>query len=158
MRRYADLEEVGKQNFLDLPDAGHALLVMVDEMGELISDSSGKALVESTFIPNDNGRKNLGELQIGDTVYDNLGQATTVINKYEPKEQDKYDMIISSDSTGESRTFTAGAEHLWVAQFFSPDGELITTETVDTEFLFDFKKEQDEKPVDKRITVKFRKG
>lgn len=158
MKRYAELEEVGKENFLDLPDSGHALLVMGDELGELLSDSPGKALVESTVIPNDNGRKNLGEIEVGDTIYDNLGKPTTVIHKYEPGPQDKYDMTISCDSTGETQDFVAGSEHLWVARFFAPDGRLLSTDVVDTEFLFDFKREQDKKPESERVTVKFRKG
>lgn len=45
MKRYTEMEELGINNFLDLPEAGQALMVMVDEMGELLSDS-GKAVTD----------------------------------------------------------------------------------------------------------------
>lgn len=43
MRRYANMEELGVNNFLDLPERGQALLVMVDEAGELLSPSGVKS-------------------------------------------------------------------------------------------------------------------
>ena len=45
MKRYTEMEELGINNFLDLPEAGQALMVMVDEMGELLGDS-GKAVTD----------------------------------------------------------------------------------------------------------------
>lgn len=42
MKRYAELEQLGLNNFLDLPEKGQALLVMVDEAGELLSPSGVK--------------------------------------------------------------------------------------------------------------------
>lgn len=42
MTRYERLESEGKNNFLDLDDPGQALLVMVDEAGELLSPSGVK--------------------------------------------------------------------------------------------------------------------
>jgi hypothetical protein len=42
MKRYAELEQLGLNNFLDLPEKGQALMVMVDEAGELLSPSGVK--------------------------------------------------------------------------------------------------------------------
>ena len=42
MKRYSELEQLGLNNFLDLPEKGQALLVMVDEAGELLSPSGVK--------------------------------------------------------------------------------------------------------------------
>lgn len=43
MKRYAELEQLGLNNFLDLPEKGQALMVMVDEAGELLSPSGVKS-------------------------------------------------------------------------------------------------------------------
>lgn len=43
MKRYAEMEQLGVNNFLDLPEKGQALLVMVDEAGELLSPSGVKS-------------------------------------------------------------------------------------------------------------------
>lgn len=40
MKRYAQMEELGVTNFIDLPERGQALLVMIDEAGELLSEGS----------------------------------------------------------------------------------------------------------------------
>jgi hypothetical protein len=42
MKRYAELEQLGLNNFLDLPEKGQALMIMVDEAGELLSPSGVK--------------------------------------------------------------------------------------------------------------------
>lgn len=51
MKRYSEFEQLGLNNFLDLPDPGQALMVMVDEAGELLGSSGvktdeGKAMDE----------------------------------------------------------------------------------------------------------------
>lgn len=43
MKRYEELESLGLNNFLDLPEKGQALMVMVDEAGELLSPSGIKS-------------------------------------------------------------------------------------------------------------------
>lgn len=43
MKRYEELEQLGENNFLDLPQKGQALMVMVDEAGELLSPSGIKS-------------------------------------------------------------------------------------------------------------------
>lgn len=43
MKRYERMEELGVNNFQKLPVPGQALLVMIDEAGELLSPSGGKS-------------------------------------------------------------------------------------------------------------------
>lgn len=157
MKRYAELEQLGLNNFLDLPTKGQALMVMVDEAGELLSPSGVKALSENTFIPNLNSRKNLKELQVGDTVFDNYGNTTVVTNKYIPTEQTRFDMKITRASNNTSETFVSGSEHNWVAYFEYANGEVEGPEIVDTQYLYEFKKYQDSLPLEERTQVKFKK-
>jgi len=42
MKRYQEMEAVGKNDFMDMPDHGPALMIMVDEAGELLSPSGVK--------------------------------------------------------------------------------------------------------------------
>lgn len=42
MKRYQEMESVGESNFLDMPNHGPALMVMIDEAGELLSPSGVK--------------------------------------------------------------------------------------------------------------------
>lgn len=42
MKRYQRMEELGVNDFRDLPESGQALLVMVDEAGELLSPTGAK--------------------------------------------------------------------------------------------------------------------
>lgn len=46
MKRYEEMEELGVNNIADLPEKVHSLLVMVDEMGELLSAGEGKAVTD----------------------------------------------------------------------------------------------------------------
>lgn len=158
MKRYAEMESLGVNNFLDLPEKGQALMVMVDEAGELLSPSGVKALVSSTILPTPVGKIKLENLQIGDVIYDNYGNETTITNKYTPAKQDRYELKIVSDTSKLSENFIAGSEHNWVAYFTYPDGEVEGPEIVDTQYLYEFKKAQDELPIEERTTVKFKKG
>lgn len=158
MSRYTQMEELGINNFLDLPGGGKALMVMVDEAGELLSPSGVKALGESTPIPMADGSwKTMGELEVGDIILDHETKPTGVEMKYEPVEQTKYSMSISKDSTGEKEDVLAGSEHNWVVIYQHPDGSLSEETIVSTEELFKFKSEQDGLPESQRTTVKFRK-
>lgn len=47
MERYAKMEKAGVNNFADLPNHGAALLVMVDEAGQLLDQSGGKGTDEA---------------------------------------------------------------------------------------------------------------
>lgn len=158
MKRYAEMEQLQVNNFLDLPAKGQALMVMVDEAGELLSPSGVKALAANTVIPTPAGERKMLELQIGDIIFDNYGRETKITNKYTPVRQTKFDLKISSDKTNVSETFTAGSEHNWVAYFKHPDGVIEGPETVDTNYLVAFKREQDALPVEERTIVKFKRG
>lgn len=157
MKRYEEFEQLGVNNFLDMPNPGQALMVMVDEAGELLSESGVKALSEFTIIPTPNGKVLLKDLQEGDIVYDSNSEETIVTKKYIPEEQTRFEMKISKDSTGESENFISGSEHYWVAHFEKPDGTISGPETVDTQYLYNFKKEQDSLSEEERTKVKFRK-
>ncbi len=126
MKRYTELETLGLNNFLDLPNKGQALMVMVDEAGELLGSSGVKSLSASTYIPNLNGRRNMDEIQIGDTIFDNRGQFTKVLDKYTPQQQEQFDFTITnaqSVSSGKLRNevIRTGADHYWVV--VCPDEE-----------------------------------
>lgn len=157
MKRYTEMEKMGVNNFLDIPEHGPALLIMVDEAGELLSPSGVKALSGDTIIPTPDGPKLLKDVEIGDTLFDNWSRETKVTNKYTPKDQDRYSMNIRRDRDGVSEEFIVGSEHFWVAYFKSPDGEITGPTTVDTKYLFSFMEDQNLKPVDERVEVKFKK-
>jgi len=135
MKRYTELETLGLNNFLDLPNKGQALMVMVDEAGELLGSSGVKSLAGSTYIPNLNGRRNMSEIQIGDTVFDNKGNFTKVLDKYTPLEQEQFDVTIKnaqSVSSGKlaKEVIRAGADHYWVVT--CPDPEHTDDHTLTT--------------------------
>jgi len=157
MKRYSELEELGHNNFLDLPERGQALLVMVDEAGELLSPAGVKALVGSTLIPTPTGLRLLKDLNEGDLVYNSYSQPVKVERIYIPEDQEAFKLSITRDSDKEREEFTAGSEHAWVAYFKYPDGKVEGPQTVDTKFLHDFKKDQDLKPESERVQIKFKK-
>lgn len=157
MKRYTRMEELGINDFEDLPEKTQALLVMIDEAGELLSPSGAKALSENTIIPLANGRKKImRELKVGDVVLDNNYTPTTVERKYEPEKQEHYSLSISKDSEGKSERFTSGAEHLWVVYIKEVDGKIIGPEIMNTKQLFDLKKAEDKKNPEKRREIKFK--
>lgn len=158
MKRYEEMESVGKQDFTDMPNHGPALLVMVDEAGELLSPSGAKALAASTVIPTPTGKTTMGELREGDEVFDNFGNPTKVIRKYEPSKQMRYQMSIRSEKSDETTTVVAGAEHDWVAYFTHPDGTVEEPRRVSTEYLHQFKVSQDKLPPAERVKVRFKRG
>lgn len=158
MKRYAEMEQLGINNFLDLPQESPALLVMVDEAGELLSPSGVKALAETTLVVTPDGSKLLKDIEVGDSVLDSNSQVTTVTRKYEPEDQSRYTLSITRDSDLKKESFVAGSEHFWVAYFKSPDGQLTGPSVVDTQYLYEFKKLQDSLPVEQRTTVKFKKN
>lgn len=158
MKRYAEMEQLGVNNFLDLPEKSQALLVMVDELAVLISDTGVKALSEHTKIPLPNGKfTTMKELEINDVILDNYSQPTVVTNKYKPVEQTQYSLTITSDTTKTSEKFIAGKEHWWVAIITDENGHQEPEKLMTTEELYKFKKEQDQLPETERKTIKFRR-
>jgi hypothetical protein len=157
MKRYAELEQLGLNNFLDLPEKGQALLVMIDEAGELLSPSGVKALAANTHIRTPEGTKTLEELELGDIIYDNHCNPTSITRKYIPEEQSQFALKIHQDKSDQDETIVAGSEHNWVAYFSHPDGKVKGPKTVDSDFLYNFKEEQNRLAEDKRVQIKFKR-
>lgn len=157
MKRYTEMERMGVNNFLDIPEHGPALLVMVDEAGELLSLSGVKALSGETIVPTVDGPKLLKDVEIGDILFDNRSKEAKVTKKYIPENQERFEMTVRRDRDDASEKFISGAEHFWVAYFEEPDGTITGPTTVDTSYLFKFSEEQKLKPESSRIKVKFKK-
>lgn len=122
MNRYGEMEEAGKNNFLDMDNAGAALLVMVDEAGELLDTSaSAKALVGSTYVASLENRRNLADIRTGDHVLAEDGEWHRVIDKYEPGAQDRYSMTVRRDSDGSEETLLMGSQHQWTFLLNGPE-------------------------------------
>lgn len=155
MKRYERMEELGVNDFEDLPEDLQALLVMIDEAGELLSPTGAKALSENTKIMTSTGYKKLKDIKVGDILLDNYSKPTKVTNKYEPISQKHYDLKISEDNTNKSEIFTAGEEHFWVVYLVHPeatpenhdsfiDGPFLL-ETREVKILMDIENEKDVK-------------
>lgn len=138
MDRYSDMEQAGVQNFLDLPEPGCAILVMVDEAGELLDMSApAKAIADNTIMPSiEHGTTGLArEVQIGDHVLGEDNKWHTVLDRYEPKKQKQYSFnvqacnlnriiavnktenvensSITAEVSNSIENVTVGGEHLW---------------------------------------------
>ena len=157
MKRYAEMEQLGVNNFLDLPEKGAALMIMVDEAGELLSPSGVKALSENTLIPTPSGLRFLRNITEGDIIFDNFCKETVVTKKYVPDDQDCFSMRIMNDKTGNSEDFIAGREHNWCVYFLHPDNTVTGPEVVDTEYLYSFVKNQNILPEEERVKIKFKR-
>lgn len=169
MDRYGEMERAGKNNFLDMRNAGSALLVMVDEAGELLDTSSpAKALAGSTFVPTLEGRPDLAHVRKGDFVIGEDGEWHKVLDKYEPAAQDHYKVTVRRDSDGAVESVEAGAEHLW--RIYLPadliidlpidadvdrEDDGLVSAVVTTESLKDL---HDVVPADRRGEIKFRRS
>ncbi len=116
MSRYAEMEENHVNNFLDLDSPGSALLVMVDEAGELLDCSApAKALGGGTLVKTlEDGEIPLREVEAGrHHVLGSDLQWHEVVRKYEPESQDHYKVTTVRASDGVRESFVAGSEHLW---------------------------------------------
>lgn len=157
MKRYERMEELGVNDFEDLPENLQALMVMIDEAGELLSPTGAKALSENTKVLTQDGYKLMKDIQVGDVVLDNYSQPTKVLDKYEPINQKHYKMVISRDSDKKSETFISGEEHLWVVYIANPDNSIEGPYLMETK---DLKYEMDKEkglPRNKRRQFKFKK-
>lgn len=158
MKRYERMEELEVNDFEDLPENLQALMVMIDEAGELLSPSGSKALSEFTKIPMADGSfKTMGELKIGDYVLDNYSLPTKIIDKYEPDKQERYNVTIKSDKTNEKDTFIAGEDHLWVTYIANPDNSVEGPYLMETSELNQVLNEEKAKPASERRRLKFKR-
>ena len=69
---------------------------------------SGKALPNSTLIPTINGMKRVGEIRIGDFLYDRNGKPTKVLGVYPQGKKEVYKITF-----GDSREALCCKEHIW---------------------------------------------
>lgn len=136
--RYGDMEQAGVQNFLDLPEPGCAILVMVDEAGELLDMSApAKAIADNTIMQSlEHGTTGLArEVQVGDHVLGEDNKWHTVLDRYEPKKQKQYSFnvqacnlnriiaankvenvenaSVTAEVNNSIENVTVGGEHLW---------------------------------------------
>lgn len=113
--RYSKMKDNHANNFLDLDNPGPALLVMVDEAGELLDCSSpAKALASDTPMQTqEHGMTTLGAISIGDHVLGTDMEWHEVVNKYNPESQEHYRVTARRLSDGSTESFIAGSEHLW---------------------------------------------
>ena len=65
-------------------------IVFVDALA-----GSGKAQPKDTIIPTPSGDKRLGDLQVGDFVFDRLGKPTRVLGVFDQGELEAYKMVFS---------------------------------------------------------------
>ena len=72
------------------------------------SSGSGKAQPNKTIIPTPSGDKYLGDLKIGDYVFDRFGNSTKVIGVYPKGMRDNYKVTLS-----DGRFTYCNDEHLW---------------------------------------------
>lgn len=158
MKRYERMEEVGVNDFEDLDEPMQALMVMIDEAGELLSPTGAKALSENTIIPLAYGAQTLlKEIKVGDVLLDNYGNPTTVTNKYEPESQAHYKMKIVNDNTKKSEEFISGEEHFWVVYLANPDNSIEGPYLLETKKLHELIEEEKAKPADKQRKLKIKK-
>ena len=153
------MEELGVNDFEDLPENLQALMVMIDEAGELLSPTGAKALSEFTVIPLANGEsKLLKDVQVGDVLLDNGSQPTTVTAKYEPAIQTQYNVKVSSDISGKQESFIAGEEHYWVVYIANLDNSVDGPFLMETKELHEVMEEEKAKPAGERRKLKFKKS
>ena len=69
---------------------------------------SGKAQPVDTIIPTPDGEKRLGDIQVGDYVFDRLGNPTRVLGVYNQGLQRAYSVTLS-----DGRNTICAGEHLW---------------------------------------------
>lgn len=157
MKRYERMEEAGVNDFEDLEGPLQALMVMIDEAGELLSPTGAKALSENTKVITPNGVRLLKDVNEGDILLDNYGNKTVITNKYEPEKQTRYKMKISKDSSGEHEDFIAGEEHFWVVYLVNSEnieGPLLLT-TGELKEIIDKEKE---KPSELKRQIKIKRS
>lgn len=74
---------------------------------------NGKMLSEWTDIPTPDGWKKLRDVNVGDKVFGPDGSPTTVVAKYEPSEDNYYEVDFGNAGNYVNETVRAGGGHLW---------------------------------------------
>lgn len=108
-RSLVDLVELGS---MDQEMAALLATLIANRASTLVvgGTGSGKALDVETPIPTPQGFKRMGDIQVGDEVFDEQGRPTTVLGAYDVQhDRDCYDVIFSDGSS-----IVADADHLWL--------------------------------------------
>ena len=85
----------------------------------------GKAQPVDTIIPTPNGYQRLGDIKVGDYVYDRKGNPTKVLGVFPQGKLDCYTVTL-----GDGRTTKCNDQHLWSYYDVYTDGEPIRTKTL----------------------------
>lgn len=97
---------------------------------------SGKALHKDTLIPTSKGMKTMGEIEVGDILFDEKGNKTSVELKYCPNDPEMYEVAFNN---GETVKTSAG--HLWQVEALEEDSwktkVMTTKEIVESRILND---------------------
>lgn len=87
----------------------------------LMSPSGGgKAIIDSAIIPTPNGDKRMGDIKVGDFVFDRLGNPTEVLGVYPQGEKEVFKVTLS-----DGREVLCNDEHLW-SYYSTKTGKLRT--------------------------------
>jgi Flp pilus assembly CpaF family ATPase len=110
-RSLADLVELGAMN----REMAQLLAWLVKNRATSLvvgSTGAGKSLDIDTPIPTPNGFTRMGDLRVGDTVFDEHGQPTAVVGAYDIQhDRSCYEIVFSDGSK-----IIADAEHLWLTE------------------------------------------
>lgn len=72
------------------------------------STGAGKALHKDTLIPTINGMRKVSDIKIGDTLFDETGEKTSVLKKYSPKDPRSFELVFKNGTKVKT-----SAGHLW---------------------------------------------
>ena len=105
--------------------------------GQVIMNSApsgmGKAQPIDTIIPTPSGNRKLGDIKVGDYVFDKYGKPTKVLGVYPQGVIDNYKVTFK-----DGRTTYCNNEHLWNVTYYNNHKWI--EKTVDTNFIIDYKK------------------
>lgn len=91
----------------------HTLIVMMGVAG------CGKAQPVDTIIPTPNGNKKLGDIKVGDYVFDKHGKATEVLGVFPQGLMDTYEVVLT-----DGRKTECSDQHLWT--YYTNKGNIHT--------------------------------
>lgn len=105
--------------------------------GQVIMNSApsgmGKAQPVDTIIPTPSGDKRLGDIKVGDYVFDRQGKPTKVLGVYPQGIIDNYKVTFK-----DGRITYCNNEHLWNVMYYNSRNKWVY-KTVDTNFLINYK-------------------
>lgn len=90
------------KNFLEMSVKAGLTVVLSGGTG------AGKQVHKNTEIPTPSGMRKVDDLNIGDTIFDETGKKTKILNKYSPNDPQHYRLTFNDGTTVD-----AGMGHLW---------------------------------------------